>query len=112
MTEKELEIPKTTSSKPFPQQRSARRKKKDPTPSTEEEEAESEEEEEVESSSEEPESKEAEPSTPPPEKRKKIEIQASNRKKPATVSKTPVSLKRPTKTSKKGESSQKKPRGK
>ena len=114
MTERELKTPKTTNSEPSPQRRSAKRKKKKPTPSTEEDEAESSEEEVVESSGEEPESEEeeAEPSTPSLEKKKKIETRASDWKKPAPVSKTLVSLKRPTKTLKKGESSQKKPKKK
>ena len=47
----------------------------------------------------------AEPATPPPEKKKKSKTQASERKKPASIFKTPVSLKRPRKTPKKGESS-------
>ena len=106
--EKESETPKTTSSKPSPQRRSARKKTKEPSldSSTEEEEAKSSKEEEVESSGEEPESEEkAEPSIPLPEKKKKIETQAFDRKKPASIFKTLISLKRPTKTPRKEESS-------
>ena len=51
---------------------------------------------------------EAEPTTPPPEKKKKMETWASDQKKPASAFKTPVPQKRPTKTPKTGESSQKK----
>ena len=82
-------------------------KEPSPEPSTEEEEAESSEEEEVESSGEELESEEeAEPATPPLEKKKKIETRASERKKPTSAFKILVSLKRPTKTPQKRESSQ------
>ena len=87
-------------------------KKKEPTPdlSLEEEEAESSEdveELEVVTSNDEPgfDEVEAESVTPPPEKKKKIKTRASKQKKSAHVFKTPVSLKRSTKTSKKGESS-------
>ena len=68
----------------------------------------------MESSGEEPELEEegAELSTPPPEKKKKIETRAFDWKKPTTVFKTPVSIKRTTKTPRKGESSQKKPKRK
>ena len=113
MTKRELETPKTTSSKPS-LQRSTRKKMKEPSlePSIEEEEVESSEEEEVESSDEEPESEEeAKPTTPPLEK-KKIKTQASERKKPTFAFKTPVFLKRPTKILRKGKSSQKKPKRK
>ena len=79
----------------------------------EEEEGSSEEEEDVEmvSSSDEPGFKgeeEAKPATPSLEKKKKIKTSAYEWKKPASVFKTLVSLKRPTKMPKKGESSQKK----
>ena len=71
MTKRELETPKTTSSKPS-LWKSARKKMKEPFPESEEEEIESLEE--VESSGEELESKEeAKPATPLPEKKKKIE---------------------------------------
>ena len=103
-TKKELETPKTTSSEPS-LRRSGRKKTKEPSPESEEEEAESSEEE-VESSGKEPEmEEEAKPAIPPPEKKKRIETRAFDRKKPAFAFKTPVSLKRPTNTPKKGESS-------
>ena len=47
----------------------------------------------------------AEPAIPPLEKKKKLKTRASDRKKSAPIFKTPVSLKKPTKTPKKGESS-------
>ena len=119
MTKKESETPKTTSSEPSLQQRSTIKKKKEPTldSSSEEEEAKSSEdveELEVVTSNDEPrfDEEEAEPATPPPEKKKKIKTWASKWKKSAPISKTPVSLKRPMKTPKKGESSQKKPKTK
>ena len=106
MTKRELETPKTTSSEPS-LQRSTRKKTKEPSPELEEEETESLEE--VESSGQEPESEEeAKPTTPPPEKKKKTKTWASEQKKPASAFKTLVSQKRPIKTPKKGESSQKK----
>ena len=109
--EKESEIFKTTSSEPSSQQRSSR-KKKEPTLKSEEEEAESLEEE-VESSSEEPElEEEVELATPSLEKKKRIETRSSDRKKPNFAFKTLVSLKRPSKTLKKGESFQKNPKRK
>ena len=81
------------------------------SPESEEEETESSEE--VESFDEELESEEvAEPATPPPEKKMKIEARASEQKKLASAFKILVSQKRPTKTPKKGESSQKKPKRK
>ena len=55
---------------------------------------------------------EAELATPPLEKKKRMETRALDKKKPASVFKTPVSQKRPVKIPKKGESSQKKPRPK
>ena len=54
------------------------------------------------------EEEEAEPTTPLPKKKKKIKTRASKWKKSAPVFKIPVSLKRPTKIPKKGESSRKK----
>ena len=116
MTERELETPKTTSFDPSPQNCTRKKKEPSPKPSTEiEEEGSSEEVEELElaSSSEEPKSEEeAELAIPAPEKKKKIKPRISVRKKSTPVFKTPVSLKRPTKTPKKGESSQKKLRKK
>ena len=107
-TEKESKSPKTTSSKPSSQWRSGRKKKKEPTPESREEEAKSLEEE-MENSSEEPESEEeAELATPPPKKKKRIKTQSSDWKKLASTFKSAVSLKRPTKTLKKGISSKKK----
>ena len=89
-----------TSSKPSPR-RNGRKKTKDPSPKSKEEEAESSEEE-VESSDDEPESEEeTEPATPLLEKKKRIQTRDSDQKKPAFAFKTPVSLKRPTKTPKK-----------
>ena len=112
MTERESETPKMTSFEPSPQQKNMRKKKKEPTldPSTKEEDAESSKElEEVESFGEEPESKEgAEPTTASLEKKKKIETWASEQKKPDSIFKTLVFLKRPMKTPKKEESSLKK----
>ena len=105
------ETPKTTSLEPSPQRMSTRKTKKEPKPelSEEEEEAESSEEERVDNSSEEPESEEeAKPATPLLEKKKKMETRASDKKKPASAFKTLTSQKKPVKTPKKGESSQKK----
>ena len=112
MTEREPETPKTTSSEPS-LQRSTRKKQKEPSPelsTEEEEEGSSKEEEDVEmvSSNNElgsDEEEEAELATPPLGKKKKIKTRASKQKKSAPVFKTLVSLKRPTKIPKKGESS-------
>ena len=66
---------------------------------------------EVESSNEDPKlEEEAKRATLLPEKKKKMETQASDRKKPASAFKTPASQKRPVKIPKKGESSLKKPK--
>ena len=54
---------------------------------------------------------EAELATPPLEKRKRMDTQALD-KKPTSAFKTLCALKRPMKTLRKGESFQKKPRGK
>ena len=100
MTERESETPKTTSFDPSLRRMSTRMTKKEPTPdpsSEEEEDRSSEEleEEEVVSSSDELESgkEEVEPATPPSEK-KRFKTWASERKKPASFFKTPISLKR------------------
>ena len=55
---------------------------------------------------------EAKPATPLPEKRKSMDTWALDKKKPASASKTAVAPKQLVKTLRKGESSQKKPRGK
>ena len=104
---KESKTLKTTSLEPSPR-RSGKKKQKEPTPKSEEEEAKSLEEE-VENFGEELESEEeAELATPPPKKKKRIETRAFDWKKPTSTFKIPVSLSRPFKTPKKGESSQKK----
>ena len=105
---RESKTSKTTCLEPFPWRMSTRKTKKKPTLelSEEEEEAKSSEEETVDSFGEEPESEEeAELAIPPPMKKKKMEIQASDQKKPASAFKTPIPHKRPMKTPKIGENS-------
>ena len=100
---KESETPKNTSSEPSPQRISTRKTKKEPTLEL----SESLGKEMADSFGKKSElEEEAEPATLLP--KKKMETQASDWKKPAFAFKTPVPQKRPTKTSKKGDSPQKK----
>ena len=109
-TKGELETPKTTSSEHSPY-RSGRKKMEEPSPESEEEEESLEEE--IESSGGEPESEdEAKPAITLPKYKKKIETRSSDQKKPTFAFKTLASQKRPTKTPRKGESFQKKPKRK
>ena len=105
-TEKDLET-KTISSELSLHRKSAKKKTKEPSPESKEEEESTAEE--TGSSGEEQESEEeAKPMTLPAEKRRRMETQASDKKKPAFMFRTPVPLKQPVKTPRKGESSQKK----
>ena len=56
--------------------------------------------------------KSEEPSILPLEKKRRMNTWASNKKKPGSTFKTPVAPKQPEKIPMKGESSQKKPKGK
>ena len=108
--EKDLET-KTTSSEPSSQRRSARKKTKEPSPESEEKDESIAKD--MGSSSSEPKSEEeVKPVTPLPKKRKRMDTQASDKKKPTSAFKTLVAPMQLVKTMRKEESFQKKPRGK
>ena len=100
-----------TSSKPSSQRRGARKKAKEPSPESKEEE-ESTTKDTGSSNDDQELEEEAEPTTPLPEKRKRMDTQASHKKKPIFAFKISIIPKQLVKTPMKGESSQKKPRGK
>ena len=101
---------KTPSSEPSPQRRSARKKTKEPSSESKEEE---ELREETRSFGRDAEAwEEDEPATPLLEKNKRMDNRASDKKKPALAFKIPVAPKQPIKSTRKGKSSLKKPRGK
>ena len=81
-----------TSSKPSLRKISLQKTKKEPTPKLESEEEEDESLEETRSFGGDPESEEeAEPATPPPKEKKRMETWASDKKKPTSKFKTPIS---------------------
>ena len=104
-TEKDLDT-KTTSSKLSSQRKNKRKKKKEPSPEFKDEEESTEE---IGSSGGD---EEEEPVTPPPVKRPRMgTCSTDQKKKPESSFKTPIASKRPSKSPRKGESSQKSLRG-
>lgn len=102
---------KIESVKPFPRKLSLR-KKKEQTPELISEEAEESTEDSGSSGGGADTEEEPEPSTPRTEGKARVDTRSSDRKKPASAFKTPVTPKQPTRTPRKGESSLKKPKGK